>query len=220
MTIVLPTSNAILATTLSAHFSLHKARVKVIQREIPEVHSHHNSVERLPTPQPLASHKRATPTWPSVPNQGRKKRLAKLEPTPRLTLSAPPDATQPDTTSLEVEPPDGYHTQAAPAGKNFTPPEPGTSNLEKNLGHLALEEEAKQSISKEPNSLSIVANVSLSTPMSSPWKSLLPISAYWIIPSSLLTQTGSTTMLKNLNAKVASTTIGCNITFLEPPVKI
>ena len=60
MTIVLPTSNAILATTLSAHFSLHKARVKVIQREIPEVHSHHNSVERLPTPQPLASHKRAT----------------------------------------------------------------------------------------------------------------------------------------------------------------
>ena len=152
MTIVLPTSNAILATTLSAHFSLHKARVKVIQREIPEVHSHHNSVERLPTPQPLASHKRATPTWPSVPNQGRKKRLAKLEPTPRLTLSAPP-ATQPDTTSLEVEPPDGYHTQAAPAGKNFTPPEPGTSNLEKNLGHLALEEEAKQSISKEPNSL-------------------------------------------------------------------
>ena len=113
MTIVLPTSNAFLATTLSAHFSLHKARVKVIQREIPEVHSHHNSVEGLPTPQPLASHKRATPTWPSVPNQGRKKRLAKLEPTPRPTLSAPQDVTQPDTTF-----PNGYHTPAAPAGKN------------------------------------------------------------------------------------------------------
>ena len=99
MTIVLPTSNAILATTLSAHFSLHKA--------------------------------------------------------------APPDATQPDTTSLEVEPPDGYHTQTAPAGKNFTPPEPGTSNFFLFTGFanlllipLTTEEKRKQSVGESSSEYS------------------------------------------------------------------
>ena len=134
MTIVLPTSNAFLATTLSAHFSLHKARVKVIQREIPEVHSHHNSVEGLPTPQPFASHKRATlkerlsPEHPCNPlgqvypireeKSEERRSWPNWNTTPRPTLSAPPDATQPDTTSLEVGTPNDYHIQAAPAGKN------------------------------------------------------------------------------------------------------